>query len=136
MKTYEIMVEEQNNVSGNRKHGAIYPMFTTMPRIEKIGDGENINVTVIDKITIEDGQFSSSGRFGYLGQHCNLDAKIENGMIVTRSPYITGMLFSRNKYGATKREFRLNLETRCLEHPMTRNGVKKWYKFSPSNYID
>ena len=137
MRTYEILVEEKNQVSGNRRHGAIYPMFTRMPRMSKTSGGENIIETIIDKITVEDGTFTqASRRIGYTGQHTTLTAKIENGIIKTESPYIEGELFSRNKYGQTSRKFRLNLETRTLQRPIAKNGVIRWYDFSPSRYID
>lgn len=138
MKTmYTVLVETSDLVAGNKSHGAIYPMFSRMPRAVAVADGEECQELVTDKITVEDGRFArANARYGYTGQHTDLEARIEDGVIHTSSPYIEGTLYSRNKYGATTRVFRLNLEARCLERPTTRNGKTTWRRFEPAQYID
>jgi len=133
-----LMITRENNVAGNRRHGAIYPMFSqySFERGEST-DSENMERVLYRKITVEDGTFSSSGRFGYTGQHTDLDCidlpGYEDVKVIRNAPrYITGTLFSRNKYGATKRAFRLDLEREVVQYQ--RN--EKWYDFSPARYID
>lgn len=139
----KLFVETQNNVSGSRGHGAIYPMFSNWANSEswQYTDSENGECVLWRKITIEDGDFSLAYRkkyqynkTAYTGQHTNLDIQLINGINENAPRYVYGELFSRNKYGCTKREFRLDL-IRC-EIQIKKGSKQKWFDFTPKNYID
>lgn len=144
MKTYKIYCKQEDNVSGNKSHGTIYPAFSRhfsrRPLFELLSDGENTNVTIIDKITIEDGTFEkASNSIGYTGQHTNVDShNICNGIITVHGddPYVYGNIYSRNRYGGRTVLWRLDCESRKLERPITRNKNTTWHEFNPSEYID
>jgi hypothetical protein len=140
--TVVLNVETRNAVAGYRRHGAIYPIVSTT-RIDAVREkGEDIEPVYYRKITIEDGQFSqASRRIGYTGQHTDLRMpqdvhEITDGVYELKTDVLTGSLFSRNEYGSTRREFRLDLVRGKLQRPVTRKGITKWYDFKPSQYLD
>ncbi len=137
-----LSVETRNAVAGNRRHGAIYPMVSAV-RANAVGEkGEDIEPVYYRKITIEDGTFSqASRRIGYTGQHTDLQLpatarEVADGVYELRADVLDGSLYSRNKYGATKRAFRLDLVRGVLQRPIIRNGRTTWHDFTPSQYLD
>jgi hypothetical protein len=146
-KIYEVVVKVEDHVSGNKSHGAIYPAFSrSVPQIKRIEEiGEDIQEVSYNVLSIQDGTFLRASRIaGYTGQHTDLDIPktaeyLYGGELITwkqKSPYINGSLFSRNKYGSTVRKFRLNMESRKLEHSIRRGEKVSWISFQPANYLD
>lgn len=138
----KLFVEKENNVSGSRRHGVIYPTFSTWANAEKLEsvDSENYEKVLYRKITIEDGEFENAysnkhtyDKYSYLGQHTNLLVTLnEKGISENAPKYVYGHIFSRNKYGADKREFRLDCERGIVQI----KRKDKWYDFEPKNYLD
>lgn len=145
MRKYVTIITRETHVSGNKKHGTIYPAFSRISVPAKISEGENITETIIRKCTIEDGTFSSASRSAvYTGQHTNIQPtgkhtveKYVDGVVITSySPYIMFHGYSRNKYGGRAFKGRLNCDTRKIERPIHRGEKVFWTDFNPSNYID
>lgn len=145
MRKYVTIITRETHVSGNKKHGTIYPAFSHISVPSHISEGENITETIIRKCTIEDGTFSFASRSaGYTGQHTDIQPtgkhtieKHPDGEIVTSdSPYIIFNGYSRNKYGGRTFKGRLNCDTGRIERPIHRGEKVFWTDFNPSNYID
>jgi hypothetical protein len=151
MVAYLLNLSYESHVSGNRKHGTIYPNFSAIVPSLKITEGENLSAQQELRITCEDGRFTkANNRIGYTGQHTDLyeDYTVQDRQIILLNPlngksqhatissYLYVKIYTRNKYGGKLSFCRLDLETRKIQRPIVRNGVCKWYDFDPSNYID
>jgi len=149
MITYRVLVERENNVSGNRRHGTIYPGFSRIKPPAHLSSGENIVSEQLLKITIEDGKFKQASKsIGYTGQHTDLyidfdDTKNrptnETGkseIVLKNACYIYGTIYRRNKYGSTDCAFRLDCETMSIQRPIKKGDTVRWYTFKPTQNID
>jgi hypothetical protein len=137
----KLFVEQQSNCAGRKRHGVLYPMFSTWCNSEKLEsvDSENFEKVLYRKITIEDGEFENAygkrratDKYAYMGQHTNLYVKLENGINENSPRFVYGDIFSRTKYGSQKREFRLDVERAVIQI----QRKDKWYDFQPKNYLD
>jgi hypothetical protein len=137
----KLFVEKENNVAGSKRHGVMYPTFSSWTNGEKLEsvDSENYKKVLYRKLTIEDGEFENAygkkhahDKYSYMGQHTNLYVKLENGINENAPRYIYGDIFSRTKYGSQKREFRLDTERAVIQI----QRKDKWYDFQPKNYLD
>jgi hypothetical protein len=137
----KLFVETENNVSGSRRHGVIYPAFSSWTNVEKLEsiDPENMENVLYRKITIEDGKFQNayskkhaSDKYSYMGQHTNLHVKLQNGINENAPKVVYGNIFSRTKYGGQKREFRLDTERAKIQIQRKNN----WCDFLPKQNLD
>jgi hypothetical protein len=139
MKTITI-IDRESNVAGNRRHGTIYPMFSSWAKYDVLQsrDSENVEREICKKVTIEDGTFKEVSRSkGYTGQHTNLffdeahTASVKISEVININ-YLYGEIYTRNQYGAKRANFRLD----CINGTTQFKRGSKWYNFKPSNYID
>jgi len=139
MRTITV-IDRESNVAGNRRHGTIYPLFSSWAKYDEMisRDSENVEREICKKVTIEDGRFELvSKRKGYTGQHTNLffdelmTAPVRENELVNIQ-YLYGEIYTRNQYGAKRAFFRLD----CINGTTQYKRGAKWYAFQPSNYID
>ena len=139
----KLFVETENNSAGTKRSDVRYPFFSDWACTEKMEsvNAENMEQILYRKITIEDGDFENGygkkhkfDKYSYLGQHTNLVVSLINGVNENAPKFVYGSIFHRNKYGSTKRHFRLDLERQKIQ--IMRGKYKKWCDFTPKHIID